>query len=493
MKVLDNNQTTKQDYKELNYYFLNEDDLNKSEFSLDLEDSDFGFHETILNSLIGNLVKFNTSGKIEPYLAESFKISSDGKQYTYKLRKNLYCDDGTPITPVTFVNSLTNQLKIYSRSAAPLEFALLDGYLDFKNNKSSKITGLKSDHDSIVFSFLKKPEDLNELLRMPYFGFWCKSNLNNKWKESKKFVSSGPYSLSSDSTDKKITVRKRYDWFSSTNKSIDTINFRYRSINSFSDFSNKESNFIIESNTRHNLTNSPIAKFKKVIAPPTSVATFVLSPTKDGPFKDKERRQALLNKIRLLQKKHDWNSSFFYANAKSDVTENKHLEINILSDLVITVGNYYSSASFQLDIAKQLLESATDAPNVKYSFLGKSAATDQWQEKMVSNKYFDIRYSSVANGAYPRNFIIKMMFCSNLGVRYPDPSNRICALVKAYEDWSGPLPTEYIKNLNQIIYDDACVIPLEHFGPQWILSDNVNTDSFPSTVETPLFEAIEIK
>ena len=86
-----------------------------------------------------------------------------------------------------------------------------------------------------------------------------------------------------------------------------------------------------------------------------------------------------------------------------------------------------------------------------------------------------------------------MMFCSELGVRYPDPSNRICNLVKDYEDWSGPLPTDYIKNLNQIIYDDACVVPLEHFGPQWILSDNINSDLFPSTVETPLFELIELK
>jgi peptide/nickel transport system substrate-binding protein len=58
-------------------------------------DSASYFSQTLIH---GGLVRYNEKGDILPSLAESFQISSDGKTYTFNLRKNLKFSDGSDLT-----------------------------------------------------------------------------------------------------------------------------------------------------------------------------------------------------------------------------------------------------------------------------------------------------------------------------------------------------------------------------------------------------------
>ena len=80
------------------------------------------------------------------------------------------------------------------------------------------------------------------------------------------------------------------------------------------------------------------------------------------------------------------------------------------------------------------------------------------------------------------------MFCSKLGISFPDPSGKICELVENYN--YGDDIAEYIRKFNQILFDDAVVIPIKHFGMKWFISERIDLASFPPTNVSPLFEKI---
>ena len=52
--------------------------------------------EVVHYNILEGLTKINVDGSISPLLAESWKMDADGKAYTFKLRKGVKFQDGTP-------------------------------------------------------------------------------------------------------------------------------------------------------------------------------------------------------------------------------------------------------------------------------------------------------------------------------------------------------------------------------------------------------------
>lgn len=50
----------------------------------------------LIDYMVEKLVRIDQQGKVHPFLAESWKISRDGKEYTFQLRKGIKFSDGTP-------------------------------------------------------------------------------------------------------------------------------------------------------------------------------------------------------------------------------------------------------------------------------------------------------------------------------------------------------------------------------------------------------------
>lgn len=478
---------------ELDYIFLVDTATFDRKFSLALEDSDLMEHETVLNSLVGTLVKYSKFGIIEPYLAESYTVSPDRKVWLYKLRNGLNCDDGTLINPKSFVEALHRQLKIYSGHSIPIDFANLIGYQEFQGNKVSSIKGLQFDEESVIFEFTKPPQDLNEILRMPYFGFWCPENLTaNSWKSTGRFISSGAYSLAGDSNQEKVVMEKRSDWFSVKPESPQRLNFIFANLLDFEAKSGMDRPFLLETSSNRNFENTVLENVQIIDGPPVTLAAMVLSPFKDGPFKDVNFRRYFLNKFRKTQPGSRFDSTYFYRSAKTAVREIEVEKPNFKRQKVVLayVGKKKSS---NVEALETLLKSLFSEDGLEFEFVGKNETEDNWGKRMQSDREFDIRLAGVATGSNFRPFIVKMMFATKLGISFPDPSGRIFQLVEEGELKPFELSDEYYKRFNQILYEDASVIPFLHFGPRWLMSEFVDVESFPSTTVAPLFEDIRIK
>src|SRR4029453_1480248 len=50
----------------------------------------------IVDYVVETLTRLAPDGSIQPYLAESWTVSADGRQYTFKLRQGVTFHDGTP-------------------------------------------------------------------------------------------------------------------------------------------------------------------------------------------------------------------------------------------------------------------------------------------------------------------------------------------------------------------------------------------------------------
>ena len=66
--------------------------------SQDYRATDVFSHKGFNCLIFQTLVKMDTTGKIEPFLAESWEVDKDGKSYTFHLRKEVLFSDGTPVT-----------------------------------------------------------------------------------------------------------------------------------------------------------------------------------------------------------------------------------------------------------------------------------------------------------------------------------------------------------------------------------------------------------
>jgi peptide/nickel transport system substrate-binding protein len=79
---------------------------------------DVGRVATRINLYDGLMRWLDNPAKLEPWLAESYTVSQDGKTYTFKLRKGAKFHDGTEIKAADVVYSMERILGVNGQSAA---------------------------------------------------------------------------------------------------------------------------------------------------------------------------------------------------------------------------------------------------------------------------------------------------------------------------------------------------------------------------------------
>jgi oligopeptide transport system substrate-binding protein len=167
----------------------------------------------LLLNLMEGLVSFDEKMKVVPALAKSWKVSPDGKTYTFSLRPGVEWSDGIPLKAQDFVYSWERLLT--PATAAAYAYILFDveGAEDFSKGKNKDFAkvGIKALDDLTVQVRLVRP--VAYWLYIPTF--WVTFPLRRDivqqfggaWATPGRMVSVGPYTLSSHDIDRRVVLK----------------------------------------------------------------------------------------------------------------------------------------------------------------------------------------------------------------------------------------------------------------------------------------------
>src|SRR3977135_4152741 len=98
---------------------------------------------TFMNWVFAGLYRFDNNLKIVPYSTTAMpEISSDGKTWTFHLRKDMQFSNGDKITSADFVWSWTRTLHLNGSYASNLE--VIHGATDVEAGTATTLAGLKA-------------------------------------------------------------------------------------------------------------------------------------------------------------------------------------------------------------------------------------------------------------------------------------------------------------------------------------------------------------
>ncbi len=153
---------------------------------------------TVLNQIYDTLMYMNPDGTEEPQprIAESYEISEDGLDYTFKIRQDATFHDGTPIT----VEDVVFSLELYKAS-------------EYQGSQISMMTSVEAVDDTTVVCHLDTPY-------APFLSGICSPYISSKAyyeADPEAFAStpigSGPYKFVSRATGSNIVLTANEDYY----------------------------------------------------------------------------------------------------------------------------------------------------------------------------------------------------------------------------------------------------------------------------------------
>ena len=96
---------------------------------------------------------------------------------------------------------------------------------------------------------------------------------------------------------------------------------------------------------------------------------------------------------------------------------------------------------------------------------------------------------SVEIGGSAESWVVRMMFCSTLGVGFSDPSGRICQLVDEYERSGGDPNVRFAESdwKNTSLKMPLLFLCIE-VGLVWLINDQVPRAGLANTMSVPRFD-----
>ena len=254
--------------------------------------------------------------------------------------------------------------------------------------------------------------------------------------------------------------------------------------------------FLVQSENELNLENGLVSCFTI----PTSLYSIIISP-KSGFLRDIEIRRYIQKEVKRELERLVVNTpgilkaqAFFYESRKykNNLKEEQFQFDNSSLPKSISIATFLSNKSEVHSVYKSILKKIFSKIGVhlKWETLDMKSAEDR---KRTTETYdFDFLAGGVLSDSYPINWAVEMMFCSKMGVSYPDPSGRICKLVERYKN-NEIEKNDYAIEFEKIIAEDAVVIPILHGARRWLATPDIDTSKLSPASSVIRFDLVRLK
>ena len=166
-----------------------------------------------------------------PGVAESWKLSKDGKVYTFKLRKNAKWSNGEPVTASDFIYSWKRLLDPKTASEYAYQGYYLKGGRDFNQGKMKDPgqLGIKSTDPLTLEVTLENPTPYFLSLLYHHSLYPVHQATVEKhgmrWTRPENLVSNGPFRLKKWQMNQVITLERNPEYWDASNVKLEAVNF----------------------------------------------------------------------------------------------------------------------------------------------------------------------------------------------------------------------------------------------------------------------------
>jgi len=167
------------------------------------------------------LYNYRPGGSLVREVASRFTVSTDGRRYTFFIRKGFRFSDGTPVTARSFKYAI-NRTANHDLASPGAQFITnptgvdIVGARDVNNGQGTDVRGVRARGNRLIIELNRRSGDLISILAMPFF-----QATSTKLRLDREVVnvssmsdlpSAGPYAFTLDDVNRMTSLRRNPYW-----------------------------------------------------------------------------------------------------------------------------------------------------------------------------------------------------------------------------------------------------------------------------------------
>lgn len=329
--------------------------------------------QMVAMNIFDTLVKYDPVKKeIVKSVAQDYKISDDGKTYSFTLKKGVLFHNGREMKASDVKYSIERASDLKNKPISANTFSKIVGHKEFQAGTATEITGLKvtGDYDLTITLSEPKATFLNDLASVPA-SIVPKEEVEKLGADfGQKPVGSGPFKFASWNKDDKI-VLQAFDKYQGGKPYLDQVVFRIMKEENTRDaeFQNGTIDSMVISEAQYKRYSADPEKAKGLVEVPELFTRAIHFNLTKAPFDNKQVRQAInyaIDKKAIVEK----------------VLNNKaYVATGVLQGSSMAYDKNLKGYEFNPDKAKELLKQAGFEKGFEFEVLCTST-TAKWVEAM---------------------------------------------------------------------------------------------------------------